>query len=245
MPALRPASIAVSVGLAALASLAGCAPTTLSPMAMRLAPLEPQGMTTRLGFRSGPRLSVPISRPREFRGDDAPFSFPQWAVAYDAQFLAPLGEQFALHLGLQGELGCGYHGSSCPVPVPGYGASVGFSQYVPLGPLSVAPAVMLRGATDFGFGSLGGPGSLLGAEASLSLALHDGDTSVGLVPFCGVHRVIGDRGDTSALYFGAVLAGHFSLGGGDALELSAGLGRVRMDNGPSWTVPLLGLSATP
>lgn len=238
----RPA-ITTCVGLGVLAGLAGCAPTTLSPMAMRLAPLEPGGTAGSVGFRSGPRLSVPVSQPRNFHGDAAPFSAPQWGLAYDAQLLAPLSEQFALHLGFQAELSCTYSG--CPLPIPGYGVSLGLSQYVSLGPLSIAPAVMLKGATDFGLGVVGGPGSQVGAEASLSLALHDGSTSVGLVPFCGVHRVLGERGSASALYFGAVIAGHFSLGVGDAVELSMGLGRVRMDRGPAWTVPLLGLSGTP
>lgn len=240
MPAPRPTRTAALVGLALLAGLTGCAPTTLSPMALRLAPLEPGTSHDRVGIHSGPRLAVPLSRPQNFHGDDAPFSIPQWAFAYDVQHLEPLGNQFALHLGFQAEIGCTYH--SCPVPVPGFGVSTGLSHYVPLGVLSVAPAVMLHGATDFGLGVVGGPGSQVGAEASLTLGLHDGTTAVGFTPFCGVHRVFGTRGDTLALYFGTVISGHFSLGGDDALELSTGLGRVEMERGPSWTVPIFGLS---
>lgn len=240
MAALRPAR---GTACLVLVGLAGCAPTTLSPMAVRLAPLEPDDVTARVGFRSGPRLSVPLSQPRNFHGDDAPFSAPQWAFAYDGQFLVPMGESFALHLGLQAEVGCSSR--ACPVPVPGYGVSLGLSQYIPMGPLSVAPAVMVNGATDFGLGVVGGPGSQVGAEASVTLALHDGSTSVGFAPFCGVHRVLGARGDTSALYFGAVIAGRFSLGVGDAVEVSMGLGRVQMERGPGWTVPLLGITGDP
>jgi hypothetical protein len=207
-------------------------------------PLESGEPVTRVGLRTGPRLSVPLSRPDEFRGDDAPFSFPQWSLAYDAEVLVPMGGQFGMHLGFQGEVGCERGGGSCPIPVPGYGASLGLSHYVGNGTFSFAPAVVLRGASDFGLGSTGGPGSLLGVEASTTFALHEGTTALGLVPFCGVHRVLGSSTEATALYFGAVLAGHFASGG-EFLEVTAGLGRAEMRDGPRWTVPLFGLRGGP
>ncbi len=231
--------------LAALAALSGCAPTTLSPMGVRLAPVAPGKVTSRLGLRTGPKLSVPLSRPDEFRGDEAPFSFPQWAFAYDAELLVPLGEGPVLHLGAQGEVGCDNRNYSCPAPVPGYGLSMGLSHAVGTEDFSVAPALTLRGATDFGLATEGGPGSQVGAELAVTFALHAESTSVGLVPFCGVHRVIGLGGDTVAVYYGLVLAGHFAVGDGEFLELTGGLGRVRMQGGPEWSVPLFGVRGGP
>jgi hypothetical protein len=242
MPRRSPARIAAALAL--LLGLTGCAPTTLSPMAVRLVPLETGEPTARIGLRTGPRLSVPLSRPEEFRGDEAPFSFPQLGLAYELELLTPLGGQAALHLGVQGEIGCARY-LTCPMPVPGYGVSAGLSHYVGNGVFSVAPAVVLRGATDFGLFSEGGPGSILGVEASATFALHEGHTAVGLVPFCGVHRVIGAGRDTTALFFGAVIAGHFSLGGDDSLEVTAGVGRAELRGGPRWTVPLLGVRGGP
>jgi hypothetical protein len=212
---------------------------------MRLVPVEPGETVTRVGVRTGPKLAVPLSRPEEFRGDEAPFSFPQWAFAYDLELLTGLGDGPALHVGFQGEVGCGHRNYSCPAPVPGYGLSLGLSHYLGNGEFSVAPALSLRGATDFGMATLGGPGSQVGAELSATFALHWGRSAVGLVPFCGAHRVIGAGRDASALYYGLVLAGHFSMGGRDFLELTGGLGRVRMKGGPEWTVPLLGVRGGP
>jgi hypothetical protein len=70
-------------------------------------------------------------------------------------------------------------------------------------------------------------------------------SSVGLVPFLGVHRVmLGDR-DTSATYTGFALAGHFDLGDGTFLELTAGGGLVRMRGVPDWWAPIFGMRGGP
>lgn len=237
--------LAPGVLSAVLAVLAGCAPTTLSPMGVRLVPGNPGQVTTHAGMRTGPRLSVPLQAPEEFRGNRAPFSSPQWAVAYDANLLVPLGGGTGLHVGFQGEVGCDEIEATCPVPVPGYGLSMGLSHYFQLGDVSLAPAVMLRGATDFGLATVGGPGSVVGAEASLSLGLRMDDTVLGVVPFLGVHRlVISDR-NASATYGGLALAGHFELGDGMFIELSAGAGRVDMRGVEPWWAPIFGIRGGP
>ncbi|NMO15062.1 hypothetical protein HPC49_08275 [Pyxidicoccus fallax] len=231
---------------AVLALLAGCAPSTLSPMAVRLVPGNPGQVTARAGVRTGPRLSVPLQDPEHFQGNRAPFSTPQWAVAYDGDMLVPLGGGTGLHVGLQGEVGCDEVEATCPVPVPGYGLSLGLSQYLQLGDVSLAPAVVLRGATDFGFGAKGGPSSILGVEASASLALRMEGTVVGVVPFLGVHRLIlTEQRTASATYGGVALAGQFDLGGGEFLELTAGTGLVRMRGVEDWWVPIFGMRGSP
>ncbi|WP_164016627.1 hypothetical protein [Pyxidicoccus trucidator] len=230
---------------AVLAVAAGCAPTTLSPMGVRLARGDPSHMTTRAGMRTGPRMSVPLQAPEDFEGNRAPFSSPQWSVAYEADLLFPVGGGTGLHVGFQGEVGCDELEATCPVPIPGYGLSMGLSHYFELGDVSLAPAVMLRGATDFGLASVGGPSSVVGAEASASLAVRMDDTVVGVVPFLGVHRVvIGDR-TTTATYGGMALAGHFEFGDGEFLELTAGAGRVDMRGVEPWWAPIFGFRGGP
>lgn len=236
---------ALGFTVALLAVLSGCAPSTLSPMAMRMVPGLPDGVGKRAGVRAGPRLSVPIARPEDFEGNRKPFAFPQWAVAYELELLVPLGGGTGMHVGFQGELGCEFANEACPVPVPGYGMSLGLSEYFQAGPVSVAPAVTLRGATDFGLATYGGPGSIIGVEASATLALHSEGTAVGIVPFLGVHRLVGTGRDVSATYAGAAIAGHFDIGDGQFLELSAGAGLVRMRGVPDWWVPLFGITGGP
>lgn len=229
-----------------LALMAGCAPTTMSPMGIRLAPGAPDHVTKRTGLRTGPRLSAPLQAPDDFEGNSKPFASPQWSVAYDADVLIPVSGGTSVHLGFQGEIGCDEDIDTCPLPVPGYGLSMGLSHYLDLGEFSLAPAVVLRGATDFGLGTEGGPGSVVGAEASVSLSLKLDETSaVGLVPFLGVHRVmLGDR-DISATYTGVALAGHFDVGNGQFLELTAGGGVVKMRGVPDWWAPIFGIRGGP
>ncbi|MFP2912575.1 hypothetical protein ACLESD_47690 [Pyxidicoccus sp. 3LFB2] len=230
---------------AVLAVLAGCAPTTLSPMGVRLVRGDPSHTTTRAGLRTGPRLSVPLQAPEDFRGNSAPFHSPQWSVAYDADVRFPLGGGTGLHLGFQGEVGCDEVEATCPVPVPGYGLSMGLSHYFGFGDVSIAPAVTLSGATDFGLTSLGGPASVLGAEASASLGVRMDDTVVGVVPFLGVHQVIIGDQTTTATYGGMALAAHFELGNGEFLELTTGAGRVDMRGVEPWWAPIFGIRGGP
>ena len=49
------------VALVALGALAACAPTTVSPMVMRLGPGHPENTLIQAGVRSGPRLSSPLA----------------------------------------------------------------------------------------------------------------------------------------------------------------------------------------
>jgi hypothetical protein len=230
---------------AALTVLAGCAPTTLSPMGIRMVPGSLDHVTARAGMRTGPRLTVPLQAPEDFEGNRAPFSSPQWSVAYDADLLIPVSANTRVHVGFQGEVGCTEIEATCPVPVPGYGLSMGLSHYFQLGDVSIAPAVMLRGATDFGLATVGGPGSMMGVEASASLAVHLDDTVLGVVPFLGVHRLVISERTASATYGGLALAGHFELGDGEFIELTAGAGRVDMRGVEPWWAPIFGIRGGP
>lgn len=237
---------AVSMAGLCLALVAGCAPTTMSPMGIRLTPGPPDQVMKRIGMRTGPRLSAPLQDPDDFEGSRAPFASPQWSVAYDADLLIPVGGNTSVHLGIQGEVGCAEVIDGCPLPLPGYGLSMGLSRYFDLGGAAIAPAVVLRGATDFGLATAGGPGSVLGAEASVSISVKLAEaSSLGLVPFLGVHRVLlGDR-ETSATYTGFALAGQFDLGQGQFLELTAGGGLVKMRGVPDWWAPIFGMRGGP
>jgi hypothetical protein len=186
---------------AALAALAGCAPTAMGPMVMRLGPGAPDTNLAQLGVRTGPRLSAPlagnepfISDSERFRGDDASFSTQQWGMALDAAVTWPLSERLHLHTGFQGEL-------FLPLPIPGYGLYAGASYYVGSERLGLAPAVALRGATDFGIGTRGGPGSMFGAEASCAFTLQpEENVSLGVVPFFAWHTM-GSRDATDTSVF--------------------------------------------
>lgn len=229
----------------ALALGAGCAPTTMSPMGIRLAPGPPDHVVKRVGLRTGPRLSAPLQEPDRFEGNRSPFASPQWSVAYDADVQLPVAGGASVHVGFQGEVGCDESEVTCPLPLPGYGLYLGLSHYLDLGGVSVAPALVLRGATDFGLATEGGPGSVLGAEASVSLAVKLDGSHLGVVPFFGVHRVmLGDR-DVSATYTGLALAGQFDLGDGTFLEFTTGGGLVRMRGVPDWWAPIFGIRGGP
>ncbi|NMO14414.1 hypothetical protein HPC49_04855 [Pyxidicoccus fallax] len=227
----------------ALAVLAGCAPTAMGPMVMRLGPGDPSKRLGQLGVRTGPRLSAPIagSQPNlspgdRFRGDDASFSTQQWGMAFDAAMTWPLTERLHLHTGLQGEF-------FLPLPIPGYGLYAGTSYYVGSERLGLAPALALRGASDFGIGNpRGGPGNMFGAEASCAFTFQpEKDVSLGFIPFFAWHTVGSSGMSDSSVYYGGALAARFSWGWLDNVELSGGFGRVTMDNGASWNVPIVGV----
>ena len=175
----------VGLGGAVVVGLTGCAPTAMGPMVMRMGPGAPDRNIMQVGMRSGPRLSAPISGTQagvgtgnSFRGNESSFSTQQWGVAFDAALTMPLSERLHLHTGLQGEM-------FLPVPLPGYGVYAGASYYVGSERLGLAPALSLRGATDFGLlTSRGGPGSIFGAEVSCALTVQpEKSVSIGLVPF--------------------------------------------------------------
>jgi hypothetical protein len=237
----------VAVGLVLALALA-CAPTTLSPTMTRLVRGDPARLGTILGIKSGPRLSVPLvaqlgsvpppgggSPPATtFVGDANSFATPQWSLAYEVGVVKALENGFAVHAGAQGEF---YY----PFPLPGYGLSAGISRYFQLGEgLSIAPAVGVRGATDFGIRTIGGSGSFAGAEVAVTIAVHpESRLAVGLVPFASAQYVWTAAGDTPALYAGAVMAVHLDLGL-DKVEAVGGFGRVFMPVVESWNSPILG-----
>jgi hypothetical protein len=226
----------------ALGALAGCAPTAMGPMVMRLGPGSPDKNLTQLGVRTGPRLSAPtagsqpfINDADRFRGDDASFSTQQWGMALDAAITWPLTERLHLHTGLQGEF-------FLPLPIPGYGLYAGASYYVGSEQLGLAPAVALRGASDFGLNTRGGPGSIFGAEASCAFTLQpEKGVSLGLVPFFSWQGMASHRQTDTAVYYGGVVAARFTWGWLDNVELSGGFGRAKVRKGASWNVPILGV----
>lgn len=212
-----------------------CAPTSLSPSLIRMTPPDPTRTATAVGgLRTGPRFSTALTPTSSlpggtFVGDGNSFAFPQWSVAYDLGLTTPVSERTALHFGAQGEF---YY----PVPLPAYGAYIGVSHYVPVGPFSIAPALCVRGASDLGLPSLGGTGTNAGAEFSTTLALRAEDSiRLGLVPFVGYHQVWAAT-ESTALFTGGVLALKF-----EKIELTAGFGRVFLGSGQSWNVPLIGV----
>lgn len=226
---------------ALLAALAGCAPTTMSPMVMRLGPGSAEQTLLHGGIRSGPRLSSPLAArttldPTEsnFAGDSDPFSTRQWSMAYDFALTKPLSDTVAMHLGVQGEI---YY----PLPLPGYGVYGGVSSWFGTRELGVAPALVLRGASDFGIDTRGGPGSLLGAEATATLYFcPDPDVSLGLVPFFGVHQAFNRGESATGLYYGGALVFQIPMGRLDKVELSGGFGRADVTGEASWNVPIMG-----
>jgi hypothetical protein len=226
------------VALAALAWLAGCAPTTVSPMVMRMGPGHPNDSLIQAGLRSGPRLSAPVAArfdtSQPFSGDSNSFSTRQWSVVYDFALAKPLTEKLALHLGVTGEI---YY----PLPLPGYGLYMGLSSWYGTPTLGIAPSLVVRGATDFGLNSRGGPGSILGAETSLSFyASPEERVCLGVVPFFGIHRVFSRDERATPLYYGAALVVQLPLGKTDQLELSGGAGQIKAPGEPSWNAPILG-----
>jgi len=227
------------VALVALAWLAGCAPATVSPMVMRLGPGNPDSSLVQAGLRSGPRLSAPlaarIDTTQPFAGNGNSFSTRQWSVVYDFAVSKPLTEKLALHLGLNGEI---YY----PLPLPGYGVYLGLSSWYGTPTIGVAPSIVVRGATDFGIDSRGGPGSIFGAETSLAFyASPEERVCLGVVPFLGIHRVFSDQGQRATpMYYGAALVVQLPLGKTDQLELSGGAGQVKAPGEQSWNAPILG-----
>jgi hypothetical protein len=227
--------------VALLAALTGCAPTTMSPMVMRLGPGPANETTLHGGVRSGPRLTAPLaarttldSTESIFAGNAEPFSTRQWSMAYDIALTKPMSETLSMHLGVQGEI---YY----PLPLPGYGLYGGLSGWYGSRELGVAPALVLRGATDFGIDTRGGPGSMFGAEASAALYFcPDPKVSLGLVPFLGVHQVFNRGENATALYYGGAMVIQIPIGRVDKVELSGGFGRADVTGEASWNVPIMG-----
>ena len=222
-----------------LGVLAGCTPTTAGPMVMRMGPGLPDERFYQVGFRTGPRLSAPQLSDRgeqdPFQGDAKPLRSEQWGISYDAALTVPLAERLSLHAGLQGEFFL--------VPVPAYGLYTGLSYYVGSQQLGLAPAIAVRGASDFGLGDTDSTSSLFGVEGTCAFTVQpEAGMSLGIVPFLGVHQSLVNPGSQeTAVYYGAVVAAQISLGEGKSkLELSGGYGRAHT-GGASWNVPVAGV----
>lgn len=222
-----------------LAVLAGCAPTTVSPMVMRLGPGHPDNTLVQAGLRSGPRLSSPLAErvrsDQPFFGNNDVFSTQQWSVAYDLALQKPLTEKLALHLGVNGEV---YY----PLPLPGYGVYLGLSSWYGTPTLGIAPSIVVRGASDFGIDTRGGPGHIAGVETSAAFYFSPEDrVSLGFVPFLGAHYVVSAQDQSATtLYYGGALVMQVPLGRKDRLEFSGGFGQVKASGEQSWNAPIFG-----
>ncbi|MCE9673548.1 hypothetical protein LY474_37655 [Myxococcus stipitatus] len=226
-----------------LGALAGCAPTAMGPMVMRLGPGAPDQRMLQGGIRTGPRLSAPIAGARRsgtdddrFRGDEASFSTQQWGMAFDLAMTWPVTERLHLHTGAQGEV-------FLPLPLPGYGLYAGASYYLGSERLGLAPALAVRGASDFGMNSSkGGPGSMAGAEATCALTFQpEPHVSVGVVPFFAVHTLSSNGTSQGSTYYGGVVAARLEWGFFKTFEISGGFGRAKVGSSTSWNVPIMGV----
>jgi hypothetical protein len=223
-----------------LLASAACAPVTMAPMAIRMGPSDMKNINAAFGLRAGPRLSASVSGPPPgggigtvFRGDNETFNIAQWAPAYDMFLSKGLTETTAIHIGAQGEV---YY----PFPLPAYGLYAGVSQYHRFGRLGIGPTLTARGATDFGIGLVGGPGTILGGEAACSIGVADDKLPFALIPFYGFHGVFARSTVTPSHYAGGVVAlqAHFRS---IFFEVTAGFGRVLQPGQKSWNAPIIGI----
>ncbi|RKH46160.1 hypothetical protein D7X55_10510 [Corallococcus sp. AB049A] len=223
---------------AAVGVLAGCTPTTAGPMVMRMGPGLPQENFFQLGLRAGPRLNAPQLSERgengTFHGDAKPFHNDQWGIDIDGSVTVPVSDRLSWHVGLQGEF--------VGLPVPGYGVYSGVSYYAGSERLGLAPALSVRGASDFGLGETDSTSSLFGVEATCAFTVQpEPGMSLGLVPFISVNQSLVNPGSQVTTYFyGAVVAAQLKFGGTRTkLELSGGFGRAHSGD-THWNAPVVG-----
>ncbi|MBN8232248.1 hypothetical protein JYK02_32525 [Corallococcus macrosporus] len=234
-----PGRVRAFVMTAVMGVLAGCAPTTAGPMVMRMGPGMPQENFFQLGLRAGPRLNAPQLSERgengAFQGDAKPFHSDQWGLNLDGSVTVPVGDQLSWHLGLQGEF--------IGLPVPGYGVYTGLSYYVGSERFGLAPALSVRGASNFGLGDTNSTSSLFGVEATCALTVQpEPGMSLGLVPFFSVQQSLVNPGSQVTTHFyGAVVAAQLKFGESRTkLELSGGFGRAHSGD-TSWNAPVAGV----
>ncbi len=218
----------------------GCPATTLAPSIIHFAPVRPDRTEFQIGVRSGPRMAAAYgARTRgTWAGDEDPFSPFNWGLAWDAAVTFPFKSGLALHLGGQVEF-------AYPLPLPGIGAFAGLSYLAQRGRFSIAPSLAVRGATDFGIGTLtsaatgGVPGSAVSADLGVTFAAraHD-DVRFGLVPFVSVAKPFSRIEVPVTFYAGALLAVRVAR-----MEFTLGFGRVITTDGVAFTVPLVGVRA--
>ncbi|RKH90929.1 hypothetical protein D7Y21_04840 [Corallococcus sp. AB045] len=249
-----PRRVRAFVMTAVMGVLAGCTPTTAGPMVMRLGPGVPQQNFFQLGLRAGPRLNAPQLSERgandPFQGDAKPFQNEQWGIDIDGSVTVPVSDRLSWHLGLQGEF--------VGLPVPAYGVYTGLSYYIGSERLGLAPALSVRGASDFGLGNddnqsgvfgdgngtVFGPAtsSLFGVEATCAFTVQpEPGMSLGLVPFFSVQQSLVNPGSQVTTHFyGAVVAAQLKFGESRTkLELSGGFGRAHSGD-TSWNAPVMG-----
>ncbi len=212
--------------------LGACAPTSLAPSIIRYEPLNAEEPEHRLSIRSGPRLasaltSLSASTLDTEVGTPTP---PELGVALEYQRTQPVGQGFALHAGVQAEL-------FYFLPSPGLGLMGGISWRKQFGTVSIAPAIALRGASDFGISTATPSGSFISGDLGLSISAAEGDTArLGVTPFLSVVQSFRATMDT-VFFVGAMLFARFR-----SFELLVGFGRI-YTGGVAWNVPLLGVRA--
>ncbi len=219
--------------VALTAALGACAPTSLAPSIIRYEPLDPSEPENRLGIRSGPRLAQSLTTSKSGLLDPevgTPLP-PELGVSIEYQRTQALVGALAFHLGAQCEL-------LYALPFPGIGLMAGLSYRHQVGSFSIAPAVAVRGATDFGISVATAAGSYFGGDVSVTLSAAEGATArLGLTPFLSIWESVRSGTTDLVLFPGAMVFVRFQ-----SVELLVGFGRV-FTGGTAWNVPLLGIRA--
>jgi len=217
--------------LALLAGLCSCAPTSVAPTVIRLQAPRDTDTEFQFGLRTGPRVTAVVEA--NSAGAFAPQTDgpvpPNLGLAYELDYTHVLWRGLAVHGSAQAELFGG-------LPLPSLGAGAGLSYRWQFGAFSFAPAIAGRGASSFGQNMVGGNGSYLSGDASLTFSVAGGDRSrIGFVPFVSLQQMFGTRATT--IYFGGLFVMRYQ-----AVELFAGVGRTYLFSaGPAWNVPLVGI----
>lgn len=215
----------------------GCATTSVAPTVVRFEPFNPSTNRSELamGIRTGPRLPVALGARSvgSWAGADDSLDPTKLGLAYDLSVTLPTTSPLAFHLSAQAEF-------AFPLPFPGIGVGAGASYLLRTGRFSFAPAVGLRGATDFGIGSItSGQGAtsatVVGIDLSATFSVRASDEAkVGLVPFVSVQKPLTfDDRYPAVWYAGGMMAMRFAR-----VEVMAGFGRV-FDRSGGFNVPLL------
>lgn len=217
--------------MAVVGFFSACAPTSVAPSIIRLAPTHHDDAEFQFGVRTGPRISA-VTQAQSTSGFDAQkdgSALPALGFAYELDYTRIVWRRLALHAGVQTECMGG-------LPMIGLGVSAGVSYRWELGRVSFAPALAARGSTDFGLVTNGGPASFVSGDASFTISAAGIDESrLGLAPFISVQRTFQAQ-DTTTIFFGGLLVVRYRT-----VEIFGGLGRSSVSGGPAWNVPLVGL----
>lgn len=212
-----------------------CGPTSLVPGIVRVDPLQrslARESEFSIGVRTGPRVAQNLAQQavHTFDPELGASTPPGLGAAIDAQFLKPIGDTgLAAHVGAQAEV-------LYAIPAPALGLMAGLSWLGRAGALSLAPALAVHAAADFGWASLSASATLIGGDASIAVAFHEGDVAAfGLAPFCSITDSI--SGGAQQL---VVMPGFLAFLRFLHVELSFGLVRVFAEHG-TWNAPLLGV----